>query len=104
MKRYLLTAMRTVELEVLESGPAEYVRLAASGETILISERGRVVAELVPPQGHAEAHPADAILAELVHEGLVTPAVLPPGPPPESEPVARLATILAEADEDRADR
>lgn len=34
MKRYVLTEMRIVELEVLENELAEYVRLAASGETM----------------------------------------------------------------------
>jgi antitoxin (DNA-binding transcriptional repressor) of toxin-antitoxin stability system len=104
MKRYVLTEMRIVELEVLENELAEYVRLAGSGETILISERGRVVAELVPPQPHPQALGFDATLAELVRAGLVTPALLPPGPPPESTPVAPLATILAEIEEDGAER
>ncbi len=80
------------------------MRLAASGETILISDRDRVVAELVPPQPHRAATVPDALLAEAVREGLVTPAVLPPAPPPPTTPVAPLAEILAGLGRDRADR
>lgn len=96
--------MRTVGLKVLKNKLAEYVRLAASGEVILISDRDRVVAELVPPAPHRAPRVPDAMLAEAVRQGLVTPAVLPPGPPPEPGPVAPLDEILSELEEDRAER
>ncbi len=41
--------MRAVGLKVLKNKLSEYVRLAASGETVLVTDRDRVVAELVPP-------------------------------------------------------
>ena len=41
--------MRAVGLRVLKNRLSEYVRLAASGETILVTDRERVVAEIVPP-------------------------------------------------------
>ncbi|HWP64152.1 MAG TPA: prevent-host-death protein [Candidatus Binatia bacterium] len=80
------------------------MRLAAAGEVVLISDRDRVVAELVPPAPHRAAAVSDAVLAAAVREGLVTPAALPPGLPPEPPRVAPLATVLAELAEDRADR
>ena len=43
--------MRAVGLKILKNRLSEYVRLAASGETVLVTDRDRVVAELVPPQG-----------------------------------------------------
>lgn len=42
--------MRTVGLEVLENELREYVRLAAGGEVVLVTDRDRVVAELTPPR------------------------------------------------------
>ena len=42
--------MRSVGLKVLKNKLSEYVRLAASGETVLVTDRDRVVAELGPPQ------------------------------------------------------
>ena len=41
--------MRSVGLKVLKNKLSEYVRLAASGETVLVTDRDRVVAEIVPP-------------------------------------------------------
>lgn len=95
--------MRAVGLKVLKNRLAEYVRLASSGEVVLISDRDRVVAELVPPQPQRAATVPDALLADAVRRGLVTPPVLPPGPPPLSPPVAPLEQVLAELDEDRSD-
>ena len=40
--------MRSVGIKALNSRLSEYVRLAASGETILVTDRDRVVAELGP--------------------------------------------------------
>lgn len=96
--------MRSVGLKVLKNKLSEYIRLASSGETILITDRDRVVAELVPPNGSRADRLPDAQLADAVRRGLVTPALLPPGPPPEAPRVARLDEILAELDQDRSDR
>ena len=41
--------MRAVGLKILKNKLSEYVRLAQGGETILVTDRDRVVAELVPP-------------------------------------------------------
>ena len=38
--------MRAVGVKVLKNKLSEYVRLAASGETVLVTDRDRVVAEL----------------------------------------------------------
>jgi prevent-host-death family protein len=43
-------SMRRVGLKTLKNKLSEYVRLAASGETIVITDRDRIVAEIVPPR------------------------------------------------------
>lgn len=91
-------------LKTLKNKLSEYVRLAAGGETVLITDRERVVAELGPPQDTRAPTLPDAILAEAVRRGHLTPAVLPPGPPPEPQPVAPLSELLEELDTDRTDR
>ncbi len=96
--------MRSVDLKTLKNKLSEYVRLAASGETVLISDRDRVVAELGPPRDTRSAMLPDSVLADAVRRGLVTPATLPPGPPPRSPPVAPLREIVAELARDRAER
>jgi antitoxin (DNA-binding transcriptional repressor) of toxin-antitoxin stability system len=42
--------MRKVGIRVLKNKLSEYVRLAAEGETIAITDRDRVVAQLTPPE------------------------------------------------------
>ena len=96
--------MRAVGIKVLKNKLSEYVRLAAAGETVLITDRDRVVAQLGPTPPTQAASVADALLADAIREGLITPATLPPGKPRPGAAVASLAELLAELDEDRADR
>jgi len=97
--------MRAVGLKTLKNKLSEYVRLAAGGETVLVTDRDRVVAELVPPQHGRAERIADAALAEAVRQGWLTPPTLiDPRTPPPRQPVARLDALLAELAEDRAER
>ena len=97
--------MRSVGVKVLNSRLSEYVRLAASGETVLVTDRDRVVAEIGPPKGTRSPILADALLAEAVRRGWLTPPVLPgAGQPPTPEPVAPLRDLLDELDGDRSER
>ena len=99
------TDMRSVGIRTLKNKLSEYVRIAASGETVLVTDRDRVVAELGPPRpGRAETVD-DVRLAELVRRGLLTPALLGPDePPPVCRPLLTLDEILRGLDESRADR
>jgi antitoxin (DNA-binding transcriptional repressor) of toxin-antitoxin stability system len=96
--------MRAVGLKVLKNRLSEYVRLAASGETVLVTDRDRVVAELRPPQEGRSELLGDALLADAVRRGWITPAVLPRSGPPPRLPVAPLAEVLAQLQRDRDDR
>ena len=102
--RYL-RVMRSVGIKVLNSRLSEYVRLAASGETILVTDRDRVVAELGPLRETRSPILADAFLADAVRSGVMTPpALAASGPPPAPPAVARLEEVLADLDESRSDR
>jgi len=92
--------MRAVGLKVL----SEYIRLAQTGETVLVTDRDRVVAELGPPRGGRSGLLADARLAEAVRRGWVTPPVLSRAELPARRPVTKLRDLLEELDQDRADR
>jgi antitoxin (DNA-binding transcriptional repressor) of toxin-antitoxin stability system len=96
--------MRSIGLKVLKNKLSEYVRLAAGGETVLVTDRDRVVAELIPPREGRSAMLADAQLAEAVRQGWVTPPVMVGGGVPAHVPVAKLNALLAELADDRGDR
>ncbi|CAN5840047.1 hypothetical protein BH23CHL8_BH23CHL8_13510 [soil metagenome] len=96
--------VRAVGLKVLKNRLSEYVRLASSGETILVTDRERVVAELVPP-GHGRGSTSqDALLADAVRKGWLTPAVGAAAGTVPRRPVPDLATLLAELQRDRDER
>ena len=100
--------MRSVAIKVLKSRLSEYVRLAASGETILVTDCGRVVAELGPlTETRSPVLPvlADACLADAVRSGMLTPPALSTsGPPPTPPPVVPLDEVLVELEDNRRDR
>ena len=95
--------MRAVGLKVLKNKLSEYVRLASRGETVLVTDRDRVVAEINPPAEHRSGLLADAVLADAVRKSYVTPPARVAELPPRT-PVAPLSTILSESTADRADR
>jgi len=96
--------MQVVGLKLLRKKLAEYVRLAAGGERILVTDRDRVVAELIPPQSGTVEFGRDAQLAEAVRKGWVRPTVAPQTGPPPQMLVAPFADLMRELDADRANR
>lgn len=96
--------MRAVGLKELKNKLSEYVRLAAGGETVLVTDRDRVVAELVPARPGRSPILADARLAQAVREGWLTPPLMSSHDPPPGAPVAPLEKLLRELDADRSDR
>lgn len=63
--------MRAVGLRELKNRLSEYVRMVRSGDDILVTDRGAVVAELRAP-GAPAAIPAHPGLAELARQGKLT--------------------------------
>ena len=96
--------MRAVGLKMLKNKLSEYVRLVANGETVLVTDRDRVVAELTPPRAGRSELIADAMLAEAMRRGWVTPpAIIGAGAPPR-KPVMSYRDLLKELHRDRDDR
>lgn len=92
-----------VDLDALREGLSEHVRRASSGETLLIVEHDRVLAELGPPRRTQEEPRSEGPLDALVRDGLVTPATAPGGARPRIPPPrAKLEDLLAELRSDRS--
>ena len=97
--------MRSIGIKALSSRLGEYVRLAAGGETVFVTDRGRVVAEIGPPRPARSPIPADAMLADAVRKGWLTPALSPGSEPPRGGPSeAALSVLIGELESDRSDR
>ena len=96
--------MRAVGVKVLKNKLSEYVRLASGGETVLVTDHDRVVAELGPPRPGRAPALADAVLAEAVRQGWLTaPSMVIEGPPPR-KPVAPWDELERELEDDREER
>jgi len=96
--------VRAVGLKVLKNRLSEYVRLATEGETVLVTDRDRVVAELGPPRPGRSPALGDAMLAEAVRKGWIVPAAHRTGAPPPRRPVAPTREILRRLRADRDGR
>ena len=97
--------MQSVGIKTLKNRLSAYVRAAAAGETVLVTDRGRVVAELVSPRVRTDASPAEQRLGELMRQGLLAPAkTSPKARLPRRRPLAPIAEVLRDLDSSRADR
>jgi antitoxin (DNA-binding transcriptional repressor) of toxin-antitoxin stability system len=96
--------MRSVGIKALKRRLSDYLRIAATGEIVLVTERGRVVAELGPPRQSRNAFAGDGLLAEAVREGWVRPPILVAAGPPPRKPVMKLHDLLKDLESARKDR
>ena len=93
------------EQRALNSRLSQYALLAAADETVLVTDRGRVVAEFSPPNEVRSRYPADVFLADLVWKVLLVPPAIPStGTPPKAFPVPSLSDIFDELRSDRDGR
>jgi antitoxin (DNA-binding transcriptional repressor) of toxin-antitoxin stability system len=94
--------MRAVGIRELKDRLSEYVKLAAGGEVVLVTDRDRVVAELSPPGTHRSK--TELLWADLVSQGLVRPPLLADGQSPTYLGGATAEQLNEELDQDREDR
>lgn len=93
--------MRKVGLKTLKNKLSEFVRAAAAGETIVVTDRGRIIAEINPPREETETWRERGI-----REGWIRPAVRGSDWPPKGKPVPGLTfeQLMADLGKDREDR
>ena len=97
--------MKRVGIKALKDNLSAYVRTAEAGETVLVTDRGKVVAELVPPRAPAQPQTNEEIMEQLVREGIATPGRQGPWPrPPKGMPLASFEDLMKGLEKDREDR
>ncbi|MGH7818740.1 MAG: type II toxin-antitoxin system Phd/YefM family antitoxin [Candidatus Binatia bacterium] len=67
--------MRAVAVKELKNKLSAYLREVAAGEVVLVTDRGRVVAELRQPTTGLPLDPQELALEKLIAEGLLTRAL-----------------------------
>jgi antitoxin (DNA-binding transcriptional repressor) of toxin-antitoxin stability system len=97
--------MRSVDLKVLKNRLRDYIRFAAAGETVLVTDDNRVIAEIVPPQpGHQLDMAKEDVISRGIREGWIMPAKNPSSEPLPRKPVMSFEELMKGLDESRADR
>jgi antitoxin (DNA-binding transcriptional repressor) of toxin-antitoxin stability system len=96
--------MRSVGIKILKNKLSEYIRLAAGGETVLVTDRDRVVAELGPPAPDRSPLVSSALLLDALRRGWISPPLSVASEMPARKPVMKLSELLRGLQEDRADR
>jgi antitoxin (DNA-binding transcriptional repressor) of toxin-antitoxin stability system len=87
-----IKAMKTAGVRELKTHLSGYLRDVARGDVVLVTDRGRVVAELRPPgAGERAASPEDLRLWRLVERGFLRPAAAPGSFDWSAAPRVRLA-------------
>ena len=67
--------MKAVAIRELKNRLSSYLREVAAGEVVLVTDRGRVVAELRRPSAEVERAPVERALARLEEEGSLVPGL-----------------------------
>ena len=78
--------------------------LAAGGETALVTDRDRVVAEIGPPRPTRSSVLADALLSDAFRQRWMTPLISVGRGPPPRQPVMTIDELLRNLQRDRGDR
>lgn len=94
--------MQSIGIRELKNRLSEFVRIVQAGERVLVTDRGRVVAELREPSSRGE----DAVptaLAELARQGDVTLATTNKVRYPKLSRVTETTSAQQLLDIDRAD-
>ena len=81
--------MKSVGLRELKNRLSEYVREVRSGEDVLVTDRGEVVAELVSPGRGVDAAGGQSSLVALARRGQLTL-----GAPHDAAKYSKLAPLL----------
>jgi antitoxin (DNA-binding transcriptional repressor) of toxin-antitoxin stability system len=93
--------MQTVGVKVLKDRLSEYLRRAAGGEVVQVTDRNRVIAEIVPPRAAGGLTPFDE---QGVREGWLRPARNPSAPLPPRHSLVPFDELMRELEQDREDR
>jgi antitoxin (DNA-binding transcriptional repressor) of toxin-antitoxin stability system len=77
---------------------------AAGGETVLVTDRDRVIAEIGPPSPARSSMLSDTLLLDAFRQGWITAPISVGRGPPARKPVMTIDELLTNLRRDREDR
>jgi prevent-host-death family protein len=95
--------MQIVGIKALKDKLSAYVRAVEAGETVLVTDRGKVVAELIPPRTSLKPTTAAEVLTQLERDGILTRASRTPGTAPDCMALATFDELMLGLADDRGD-
>jgi antitoxin (DNA-binding transcriptional repressor) of toxin-antitoxin stability system len=95
--------MRSVGIKALKNDLSRHLRAAEAGETVQVTDRGRVIAQIVPPATHRGKRTPEQRWRDLIREGIVTEAKRGHPWPPKAIPCMTFAELMADLAADRED-
>ncbi len=97
--------MQSVGLKALKNNLSAYIKAVAAGETVLVTDRDKVVAEIRPPGLPEGATSSEsAVMADLIRRGIARPAKNPFSGPPPKVGNMDFESLMRGLDADREDR
>ena len=99
--------MKAVGLRMLKNKLSEYVRsVAETGETILVTDHERVIAELRRPDTTRSTDISDQVLSAALHQGIFTPSYIGPSDQasPPRKPITSFNQLMKDYSKDRGSR
>jgi prevent-host-death family protein len=97
--------MKSVGLRELKNRLSEYIRGVRAGEGVLVTDRGEVVAELVPPGARVDESNVPSTLVALARRGQLTlGAANDAALYPKLSPLLKRRRSVALLDEERGGR
>jgi antitoxin (DNA-binding transcriptional repressor) of toxin-antitoxin stability system len=96
--------MKAVAIKELKNRLSAYLREVAGGEVVLVTDRGRVVAELRRPSTHALPTPAEQALERLAAQGDLIPGLPQQADAYQRSPVRAGLDSQRLLDEERGER
>ncbi|HTC02606.1 MAG TPA: prevent-host-death protein [Xanthobacteraceae bacterium] len=92
-------------MKTLKNRLRDYIRFAAAGEIVLVTDGDRVIVEIVPLQlGRRLDMAKEDVISRGIREGWITPAKNPSTRPLPRKPVMTFEELMKDLDESKVDR
>jgi prevent-host-death family protein len=96
--------MQSVGIKALKDNLSAYIRAVEAGETVLVTDRGKVVAQLMPAHAYPEPTTDEERMAQLVRDGHATAGKGRWRRPSRLDGTVPFDELMRQLDADREDR